>query len=108
MTPRRISFIAGAALLVIVIGFVIRNQIEVHRGRLARQAAMQQRHPVVDLPPEVRQYRQALFDILRPVGLGNCDLRRFGERHDGGYPMCANLLAGVQSGYSYGINGYDE
>jgi hypothetical protein len=55
----------------------------------------------------VRQ-RQALFDLLRPVALSNCELERFGETNDGGYLMCANLLSGVQSGYSYGISGYDK
>ena len=108
MAPRRIALIAGAAILVVAIGLVIRNQIKVERGRHSRHAAMQQRHPVIDLPPEVRQYRQALFDMLQPIGLSNCELQRFGERHDGGYLMCANLLGGVQSGYSYGINGYDK
>jgi hypothetical protein len=39
--------------------------------------------------------------------LTNCELKRFGEVNDGGYVLCANLLDGVQSGYSYGISGYD-
>jgi len=69
---------------------------------------MQQRHPVVQQPPEVVRQRQALFDMLRPVAITNCQLERFGEKHDGGYLMCGNLLGGVQSGYSYGINGYDK
>lgn len=51
--------------------------------------------------------RQALFDQLRPVGLKNCDLERFGEANDGGYLLCGNLLGDVQSAYSYGISGYD-
>ena len=70
---------------------------------------MQQRHPAIDLPPEVRQYRQALFDMLQPVALEQ--LRAASDsarRNDGGYLMCGNLLGGVQSGYSYGINGYDK
>jgi hypothetical protein len=54
------------------------------------------------------QARQLLFAELQPVRLVNCDLRRFGEPHDGGYLMCANLLASVQAGYSYGISGYDQ
>jgi hypothetical protein len=52
--------------------------------------------------------RQELFDMLQPVALANCQLERFGEANDGGYLMCANLLGGVQAGYSYGINGYDK
>ena len=51
--------------------------------------------------------RQSLFAELQPVALTNCDLKRFGEVNDGGYLLCANLLTGVQSGYSYGISGYD-
>jgi hypothetical protein len=46
--------------------------------------------------------------MLQPVALANCQLARFGEAHDGGYLMCANLLGAVQSGYSYGISGYDK
>ena len=51
--------------------------------------------------------RQAIFDLVQPVALSNCSLERFGEPHDGGYLMCANLLDGVAAGYSYGISGYD-
>jgi hypothetical protein len=49
-----------------------------------------------------------MFDALRPVALKNCELERFGEPHDGGYLMCANLLGAVSAGYSYGISGYDQ
>ena len=87
---------------------VVRNQMKVSRGRQARAALMQQRHPVVQEPPEVVRRRQALFDMLQPVALANCQLERFGEPNDGGYLMCGNLLDGVQSGYSYGISGYDK
>lgn len=52
--------------------------------------------------------RQRLFDELRPVALENCDLERFGEPADGGYLLCANLLGGAETGYSYGIAGYDQ
>lgn len=55
--------------------------------------------------PEGR--RQALLEELQPVALANCDLKRFGEKNDGGYLLCANLLGDVQSAYSYGISGYD-
>jgi hypothetical protein len=51
--------------------------------------------------------RKTLFAELRPVKLSNCKLERYGERNDGGYLLCANLLGGVQAGYSYGISGYD-
>ena len=50
---------------------------------------------------------RALFDVIQPIRLANCDLERFGEDNDGGYLMCGNLLDDVQVGYSYGISGYD-
>jgi hypothetical protein len=63
-------------------------------------------------PREARSYedqvRQSLFALLRPVKLTNCTIERFGEPHDGGYLVCANLLESVQAGYSYGISGYDQ
>ena len=52
--------------------------------------------------------RQRLFHLIQPVSLANCQLERFGEAHDGGYLMCANLLSEVQGAYSYGISGYDK
>jgi hypothetical protein len=95
------------AVLVATAGAVIRNQVKVSQGRQARAALMQQRHPVVPLPREVTERRQALFDMLQPVALTNCQIERFGEANDGGYLMCGNLLNAVQSAYSYGIGGYD-
>jgi hypothetical protein len=55
-----------------------------------------------------QQARDYLFEELQPVKLANCQFERFGERNDGGYVLCANLLGSVQSGYSYGISGYDQ
>ena len=52
--------------------------------------------------------RERLFAEVQPVRLANCEFKRFGEVNDGGYLLCANLLASVQSGYSYGISGYDQ
>jgi hypothetical protein len=57
---------------------------------------------------KVVQQRYALFEMLQPVAVTNCQMKRFGEPHDGGYLLCGNLLGGVQSGYSYGISGYDK
>jgi len=51
--------------------------------------------------------RTELFAEIQPVRITNCDMRRFGEPHDGGYALCANLLGDVKAGYSYGISGYD-
>lgn len=54
-----------------------------------------------------RRAREALFAELQPVRLRNCELARFGEKNDGGYLLCANLLTDIESAYSYGISGYD-
>ena len=51
--------------------------------------------------------RKALWFELQPVSVEGCVLERFGERGDGGYLLCGNLLEGVTAGYSYGISGYD-
>ena len=37
---------------------------------------------------------------MQPVPLANCTLERFGEKHDGGYLLCSNLLKDVSAGYS--------
>jgi len=86
--------IAAATVAIAILGAVLNNQVRVYRGRRATAAT--------------RQQRQALFDMLRPVALSNCQLERFGEKNDGGYLMCGNLLDQVQSAYSYGISGYDQ
>ncbi len=52
-------------------------------------------------------FRKALWLELQPVSVEGCVLERFGERGDGGYLLCGNLLEGVTAGYSYGISGYD-
>jgi hypothetical protein len=54
-------------------------------------------------PAVVVKLRAALLEELRPVTLQNCELTRVGGRYDGGYLMCKNLLAGIQTAYSYGI-----
>jgi hypothetical protein len=56
---------------------------------------------------DAEEARRLLFRQLQPVKLANCELERFGEKHDGGYLLCANLLGSVAAGYSYGISGYD-
>ena len=62
--------------------------------------------PVI-LTPEQEQRHRLLAEI-QPVTVANCELERFGEKHDGGYLLCKNLLGGVKSAYSYGISGYDQ
>jgi hypothetical protein len=108
LTTRRSRLVVVAAILIVVIvGLVVRNQLKVYRGRQARAALMQQRHPVEPEPAAVVHRRQALFAMLQPVALANCQLERYGESNDGGYLMCGNLLGDVRAGYSYGISGYD-
>jgi hypothetical protein len=58
-------------------------------------------------PVDKAAIRRALFAELRPVRLSNCTLERYGEKNDGGYLVCGNLLGAVRAGYSYGISGYD-
>ena len=55
-----------------------------------------------------RATRDALYKELQPVALKNCTLKRFGSVNDGGYAMCENLIAGVESAYSYGIEHEDN
>jgi len=99
---RRRLWITGALLVVLlIVGLVVRNQVKVYlnRQRRAEEAAAIARNA---------RNRQALFDMLQPIALANCELERFGEAHDGGYLLCGNLLDGVEAGYSYGIAGYDK
>jgi hypothetical protein len=121
---KRSSLVTAGVILAVVAFFVIRNQVRVEMGRqvaaadaLNRQmvAAEARLHEIrraqardrgirpVDMRP-----RHALMEALQPVALANCRLERFGEAHDGGYLMCGNLLRGVESGYSFGIAGYDK
>jgi hypothetical protein len=103
----RLAVAVAVTLVVVIAGLIVRNQLKVQRGREMRAALMRQRHPAEIQPVEVVQRRQALFKMLQPVKLANCELERFGEKNDGGYLMCGNLLGDVQAGYSYGISGYD-
>ena len=55
-----------------------------------------------------RGVREALRAELQTVQLENCTLKRYGSAHDGGYLLCADLLAGAGSAYSYGIDTEDN
>lgn len=109
MTARRGRLAVAVALTIVAVtvGLIVRNQIKVQRGREMRAALMRQRHPPETPPAAVREHRAALYKMLQPVTLANCNLERFGETNDGGYLMCGNLLGDVEAGYSYGISGYD-
>jgi hypothetical protein len=94
--PRRHSVLLVIAL--IVIGTAV-------GGKVGLQLIVYSQASGATGSPE---QREILYQLLRPVALSNCRLERFGEPHDGGYLLCANLLSDVQAGYSYGINGYDQ
>jgi hypothetical protein len=51
--------------------------------------------------------REALFEAIQPVKLSNCEFERVGDKHDGGYLICGNLIARSEALYSYGISGSD-
>lgn len=90
---RRRRFVVPVVLLLAVtVVLVIRNQVRVSRSRRADAE---------------RALRHAVFVLLRPVALSNCELARFGEANDGGYLMCGNLLDDARAVYSYGIAGFD-
>jgi hypothetical protein len=59
-------------------------------------------------PERQRAVRETLHREIQPVALKNCDLKRYGSKHDGGYLMCANLTPGVEAAYSYGIDQEDN
>jgi hypothetical protein len=109
VTRRKLRLVAAIAVTIVVatVGLIVRNQLKVQRGREMRAALMRQRHPAEPQPAAVVQQREALYRMLQPVALANCELERFGEKNDGGYLMCGNLLGDVKAGYSYGISGYD-
>ena len=86
-----------AVVLAATAALVIRNQGRVASARQARRIEASR----------TAEVRKELFAEIQPVRVSNCELKRFGEPHDGGYPLCVNLLGGVKAGYSYGISGYD-
>ena len=113
MRSRPLAVTAGV-LLVVGLGLVIHNQVRVALKRGASIAAVEaeRRRREADeravVPEEKVRSRAPLVAELEPVTLSNCELARVGGPHDGGYLMCANLIAGVESAYSYGIGGEDS
>jgi hypothetical protein len=112
-TERRAVMVVG--LLLLVAGaFVIQNQVRVAWKRAASLAdadAARQRREAAEravVPDEVLKRRAPLAEALRPVTLRNCELARIGGAHDGGYLMCRNLMAGLETAYSYGIGSDDD
>jgi len=76
-------------------------------GSVKPEPRVERAHPLLTLARD--RLRHMLFDELQPVALDNCQLERFGDPScDGGYVMCANLLARIKVAYSYGIEGRDQ
>jgi hypothetical protein len=75
-------------------------------GAVEWEPRMHRAHVLLTLPTD--RLRAALFAELKPVEIVNCRMQRFGERHDGGYLLCGNLLQAVNAGYSYGIGPTDK
>jgi hypothetical protein len=94
---RRVWIGVLVTVITVTAVLVARNQLRVASARHARRVEAARR---ADVPRQ-------LFAEVQPVHIANCELKRFGEPHDGGYPLCANLLDAVKAGYSYGISGYD-
>jgi len=94
MRARRTLLVAAIAVIALAVG----------AGSLLTRRHTSQ--PTLPSSADAR-VRQALFEEIQPVEVTNCDLERFGEAHDGGYLLCANLLGAAKAGYSYGISGYD-
>jgi hypothetical protein len=101
---------SGIWILIITVAIVAGGAAgwRVYRARHSQQLIVAHADARLPAPmPDAPRVRGLLFAELQPVALTNCTVKRFGERHDGGYLLCANLLKSVQSGYSYGISGYD-
>jgi hypothetical protein len=101
VTRRRFWLAAGGVTTVVaILGVVAGKATTGWRAGAERALERLDRHLT-------SSQRRAYFEMLQPVALANCELERFGEANDGGYLMCGNLLGRIQSGYSYGISGYD-
>ena len=93
MTKQRTTVLAIAALAALAGGaWAVRRAIHPHRAKEHPNAAG----------------RRTIWEEIQPVALTPCRLARFGSANDGGYVMCADLLTGVASAYSYGIDREDN
>jgi hypothetical protein len=63
-----------------------------------------------DTPPPVdpQAIHRDLFAEIQPVKLSNCEFERIGDKHDGGYVTCKNLVPQSKAIYSYGISASDQ
>jgi hypothetical protein len=75
---------------------------------IALLSACRQPPPPPDPVKARAENRQALFEAIRPVKLSNCEFERVGDKHDGGYVICKNLVDRAEALYSYGISASDN
>ncbi len=101
----RLVKLFGSLLLIVAVALVVRNQVKVSRNRALRAAAEEQERA---REAKLLERRVALLAELQPVTLSNCVLARVGGKNDGGYLMCANLMKGTRTAYSYGIGTDDH
>ena len=98
---RRPGFKIPEVLLLMTVAAIVGASLV--RAYLGSRESASEAAMLADQAPVI----EALYKEIQPVALSNCSLERFGERNDGGYLVCGNLLQDVSAGYSYGINGYD-
>lgn len=99
MNASRVRLVAAAVCLLLVAGALA--ALVFTRSRPTRVRRTEGRPATQE-----QDLRERLYAALQPVSLANCTLERIGEKADGGYLMCGNLLQAA-AGYSYGISGYD-
>lgn len=110
----RAAVTVSAVLLAAALGLVIHNQVRVARKRAASAEQVEaarlrrEKDARIVVPEALVASRAALVAELQTVTLRNCQLARIGGPNEGGYLMCANLIAGLESAYSYGIGGDDS
>ena len=108
MGRRVVWILVAAGVLASVTGAWVTGRARMESARTAPAGSVASRSPGADSRPfPSQQAREALFAEVQPVKLTNCELARYGEKHDGGYLACRNLLPEVRAAYSYGISGYD-
>jgi len=58
--------------------------------------------------PAQREWNGQILQLIKPVKLNDCTIKRFGSDGDGGYLACSEAPVPVEGVYSYGIQGRDE
>jgi hypothetical protein len=108
-----VAFVAGALVAFAISGGVYWGFLrKKKRPKPPQTAALttpeQPGKPETPAPLTGPQAQAILWDEVQPVALSNCNLKRYGGPHDGGYLMCENFVKGIESAYSYGIDQEDN